>query len=60
MKFDLQYNLFLVMLVFGLIGFIAYTWLGALLGLIIGLLLHISSQLREIINLLTANDTESL
>lgn len=46
---DFQYNLFLLLIIGCILGFIVYGWLGTLLGLIITTLLHISNQLRTII-----------
>lgn len=44
-----QYNLIVMMIVFGVVGFIVHTWLGALIGLVIGVLVHISEQLKTLI-----------
>ncbi|NIK10942.1 hypothetical protein FHR85_000307 [Alkalibacillus almallahensis] len=54
----MTYNLFLLLIVGGFLGFLIYKFLGVLLGLILGTLINISMEFREL-NEKFNNRTES-
>ncbi|NIK12852.1 hypothetical protein [Alkalibacillus almallahensis] len=53
----MTYYLFLLLMVGGILGFFLYGPLGAFLGLILGTLLNISTELREL-NVTSFNSKE--